>query len=143
MMQLGEGELLLEDEEVSSRVQRQAAIETQPNPNPALDYLCQLDGNLGDATATRVSLRYVPGKLVMNTEALGLYLCNVDPGGGQSLEALAAVILDDLNNELVPRWIQVILIADDHSLDRGHRVLLEDRQPKWDNPTLLSRIIGF
>ena len=143
MIDLGEEELLLEDEQTSSRVQRQAAIETQPNPNPALDYLCHLDGNLGDATATKVSLRYVPGKLVLNTEALGIYLCNVEPDGNLSLEALAALILDDLNNELVPRWIQVVLIADDHSLDRGHRVLLEDRQPKWDNPTLLSRISGF
>lgn len=143
MIELGEEELLLEDEQVSNRVQRQTAIETQPNPNPALDYLCHLDGRLGEAATISISLRYVPGKLVMDTEALGIYLCNVDLEENQSLEALAALILDDLNNELVPRWIQVILIADDRGLDRGHRVLLEDRQPKWDNPTLLSRISGF
>ena len=143
MINLGEDELLLDSEELNDRVLRQASIETQPNPNPGLDYLCHLEGNLGEASTTRVSLRYVPGKLVLDTEALGLYLCSVEPQERQSLEALAALLLDDLNNELVPRWIQVILYADDHSLDRGHRVLLEDRQPKWDNPTLLARISGF
>ena len=44
---------------------------------------------------------------------------------------LAACILDDLNNELVPRWVRVRLTS---TLDQGTtqaELVMEDRQPNW------------
>ena len=52
------------------------------------------------------------------------------------------MILDDVNNEVVPRWVQVTVTApgDRAAGVDGHGVMLEDRQPRWDNPALLSRL---
>ncbi|MCH8835488.1 MAG: hypothetical protein IH925_06035, partial [Proteobacteria bacterium] len=51
-------------------------------------------------------------------------------------------ILDDINNEVVARWVQVALSVPNGALPGvgNHGVMLEDRQPKWDNAALLSRL---
>ena len=43
------------------------------------------------------------------------------------------MVLDDLNSELVPRWIQVLVLTHEEG-----EVLVEDRQPDWDNASLLA-----
>ena len=137
-----DGELLLDRETLDQRIKRQSTLETAPNPNPGIDYICQLSVKAVDDYAT-VSLYYVPDKLLLTTEAFEIYLHGFDSAELNSLEELALGILDDLNNELVARWIQVRVEADAKGLDRGHRVMVEDRQPKWDNPFLLSRLSSF
>ena len=60
----------------------------------------------------------------------------------KTLEAVAVAVLDDVNNEVVPRWVQVAVSyenADAGERER-HAVLIEDRQPGWDNPSLLARL---
>ena len=55
---------------------------------------------------------------------------------------LSSNILNDVNNELVTRWLQLSISAPNqvhHGIDR-HEVMLEDRQPNWDNVGLLSRL---
>jgi 7-cyano-7-deazaguanine reductase len=46
-------------------------------------------------------------------------------------------VLDDLNNELVPRWVELTVERD---APLPHRVVIEDRQPNWDNPQLMARL---
>ncbi len=53
-----------------------------------------------------------------------------------ALETLAALVADDLANELVPKWLRVTFTQDTHGAPR-HSVVVEDRQPGWDHPTLL------
>ena len=48
-------------------------------------------------------------------------------------------MLDDVNNELIPRWAQVELTAGPGDAGDCHGVIIEDRQPGWDNPALLAR----
>lgn len=131
------------DDQNAERLSRQAAIETLPNPNTALDYLSRQDSEIGGTSTIKVRLCYVPGKLVISSEAFGQYLHSINVSGDLPLEGLAHIILDDLNNELVPRWIQILLIANDHGLDRGHKILIEDREPNWNNPNLLGRVAPF
>lgn len=125
---------------VKSRLERQSRIETITNPLPRVDYLSKVIGTARAAKA-EVELRYVPDKLLLQEEAFGLYLESLPKP--DSLESLAAMVLDDLNNELVPRFQQIRVTADPDCLDAGHAVLIEDRRPRWDNPALLARLPGF
>jgi 7-cyano-7-deazaguanine reductase len=101
---------------------------------------------LGDGRPVAVELRYVPDRLILRPVALGRYLEAMGGESWESLEALATAVLEDLNNETVARWLQVELRltaggkAGEEGALADHAVLLEERQPKWDNPTLLSRL---
>lgn len=102
-----------------------------PSPDPRHDYLVGLEGMVGDAAVT---LRYVPDRLTATAESTAGYLValaaeTVDA----SVEALALTVLDDFNNELVPRWIEVSVRRDQ---PLRHWARVEDRQPGWDNPLI-------
>jgi len=132
----------------SERVRRQSCIETAPNPEFHGDYLCLLSGTLGQhggaGQSAAVTLRYVPDKWLIKPAVFTAYLSQVPATEDRLLEETAHLILDDLNNQLVARWVQILL--DVPSPDGGppaHRVLLEDRQPQWDNPSLLARVRQF
>ncbi|MCZ6466802.1 MAG: hypothetical protein O6829_05960, partial [Alphaproteobacteria bacterium] len=94
------------------------------------------------AQRTTVGVRYVPDKLIIDPAAFGRYLGALGTLPWESLETVAVTILDDINNEIVARWVQVALSAPNgaHPGLDNHGVMLEDRQPKWDNPALLSRL---
>ncbi|MCP5369029.1 MAG: hypothetical protein H6907_12795 [Hyphomicrobiales bacterium] len=115
---------------------RRAALVTRPNPDRRHDYLVTLRGSLGTGAGLR--LRYVPDKLVIEAPSLNAYLLRLADMDWKGLEHLAVCVLEDVNNETVARWIQVEVTMGDGLA--GHSVLLEDRQPKWDNPALLARL---
>ncbi|MDW3208025.1 MAG: hypothetical protein R8L07_21015 [Alphaproteobacteria bacterium] len=134
-------EALAQDAEiVRARLERQSNVETVRNPLPRVDYLCKVIGMTVDGGAS-LQLRYVPDKLLLQEDAFGVYLAALPDA--ESLESLAAMVLDDLNNELVPRFLQIRVAASEDGLDSGHAVLMEDRRPRWDNPALLSRLPSF
>lgn len=102
-----------------------------------------LDGeSTQDAVGTvHVRLRYIPDKQIFNAEAFDAYMGALADLTWTSLEASAADILDDVNNEIVPRWVQVtVSVQSSLNSTSVHMVMVEDRQPKWDNPALLARI---
>jgi 7-cyano-7-deazaguanine reductase len=126
------------------RQARRSLIATEPNPGSRLDYVVSLDGHMAPPEGPRVavSLRYVPDRLVAAPPSFGRYLEALAGLAWPGLEAIAVTVLDDLNNELVPRWLQVTVEAAEGAhpgIDR-HGVMLEERQPRWDNPVLLSRL---
>lgn len=122
--------------EEAARLTRRRLLDTVPNPNRKLDYLTSLCDALLDGSLV-VTLTYVPGKLLIRSEAFAAYLAAFPAPA--SLEALAIELLDDINNEVVPRWVEVRL-EQAAPTGSGHRVIIEDREPKWDNPALLSRL---
>jgi 7-cyano-7-deazaguanine reductase len=119
---------------------RRALLETEANPHEGLDYLVALSAAvvLPGSPAVTLRLRYVPDRRLLTTESFNRYLGALAAEQAPTLEGLAATFLDDANNELVPRWVQVSAsLAQDAR--PTHAVLLEDRQPHWDNPALLAR----
>ncbi len=117
---------------------RHEFLTTTPNPGTRLDYVVSLEGTLG--TRLSLVLRYVPDKVVLADGAFTAYLGQFAPAEDDRLEALGVTILEDINNEVVPRWVQVSITKGDGAAHEQHGVLLEDRQPRWDNPSLLSRL---
>ena len=106
------------------------------NPNPALDYLIMID-DCAPKTDWSIALRYVPDKLIVEPDAIARYVERLVTQGDAGAEKIALAILEDLNNETVPRWIEV---ACAHRGTPQHRVLIGDRQPNWENSGLLARL---
>jgi len=115
---------------------RREHLETGDNLNSKIDYIVTLSGTM--AGTYQVNIRYIPDLAILNPASLKTYLTKLAAMEWDRLEAVGLTILNDLNNELVPRWVQVTVSG--NSADMAHRVTLEDRQPRWDNPKLLSRI---
>ncbi len=124
---------------------RRALLHAAPRPgSQALDYVISLGGGVSHAVhpaPLSVLLRYVPDKRIVEPPSFMAYLKALDEAPLASVEAVGVAILEDVSNEVVPRWLQVLVSAE--SDDPQYTVLLEDRQPKWDNPALLSRLKRF
>ena len=115
---------------------------TIPNPSREIDCLVLLDGTMrprGAAAPLGLTLRYIPDRLIIEPDKWQGYLAALSTQNMPALEALAVRVLSDANNEIVPRWLSVV-VSDSSS---SHKVIVEDRQPKWDNPDLLRRVPGI
>lgn len=124
---------------------RRAPLATAASPGSSrLDYVVSLTGRVAHAAypaPLAIVLRYVPDRWTLDPASFARYLDALDDAGLATLEAVGVAILEDVNNEVVPRWIQVAAATGDEDEPAGRLgVLLEDRQPKWDNPALLSRL---
>ena len=110
---------------------RRECLTITANPDARHDYLVVLSGEPQPGTV--LELRYVPDRWVIDPAGFAAYLSQLAgfPGG---LEALALAVLDDVGNEAVPRWTEV------RTERIAHRVVVEDRQPMWDNPHLFARM---
>lgn len=127
-----------QNDQDARRVARQEAVVTGNNPDPARDIVCHLSADVPKGFF-RVRLRYVPDRLTLSMKAFDNYLTYLSDTPS-SPEELAIVILDDMNNALVPRWVQIVVEGVDNGGAGRQRVLVQDRRPKWDNPALLSRL---
>ena len=131
--------------DTATRIARQSSLDPAPNPAPQLDYLCRLTGALTNGGGTlEISVAYVPDRGVLTELGFAAYLATL-ADAPETMEALAVIVTDDLNNELVPRWVQVRIrrLTDQEESPIGASVLVEDRQPNWSNPELLNRMRGF
>ncbi|MGE4219099.1 MAG: hypothetical protein AB7G39_06600 [Alphaproteobacteria bacterium] len=133
--------VLLTEEAPETRRQRRALLVTGPNParrpGDALDYLIAYEACL-DAAGAVLRLSYAPGKLILVPDALEGYIATLNPA--LPAEALAHVVLGDINDELVPRWVQIVIERPAKGPSGlRQRVLVEDREPHWDDPALLAR----
>ncbi len=120
-------------------LQRRGHLAVSPNPDPAKEYVATLEGRMS-AGEIDVALRYVPDRDILDPASFAAYLDVLGGMAWDSLEKTAVTIIDDVNNEVVPRWARVVLSIKEDGAVGGHSVLLEDRQPKWDNPALISRL---
>ncbi len=106
------------------------------NPNAALNYLISID-DCAPKTDWSIALRYVPDKLIVEPGSLIRYAERLAAQNDWEAEGFALAILDDLNNETVPRWVE---IACANRQTPKHRVLVVDRQPNWEDSGLLARL---
>ncbi len=111
---------------------RRDRLSPDANPDQAIDYLVSFRGVL--PAATTITVCYVPDKLILGEAAFDAYLAALGDQHWHSPEALAVATLGDFNNELVPRWVGVIVERE------RHEVVVEDRQPRWNNAALLARL---
>ncbi len=127
----------------SKRLKRRALLSTQNNPDPDRDYLVHLELTFelsrSDLPSVRLQLHYVPDRLVLLPDSLNNYFKALAGTNWETMESLGAELITDLANELVPRWIQVELTHMRQGVGE-HRVVLDDRQPGWDNPIFLGRL---
>jgi 7-cyano-7-deazaguanine reductase len=117
--------------------ERRSLLQTHDNPNRVLDYLITLEA-LCPGESRRLSLRYIPDRLIIDRGSFPGYvmaLCAEE----RPIETLASDLLEDINNELVARWVQVIIFEESEE-ENLHSVVMEDRQPQWNNSQILSRI---
>lgn len=131
------------DERERALLERRNRLVGERNPGRRHDYVVTLTGALAPAgldAPLRVILRYVPDRLVLAPAAFAAWLDALGDGDWEGVEALAVAMVEDLNSELIPRWMRVSLVAEGGEGDPGYRVDVEDRQPNWDNPSLLARI---
>lgn len=122
---------------------RRGHLTLAPNPNQRHDYVVTLSGALhlpALAPTLSATLHYVPDRNVLAAGAFAAYLDALTAFSWATLEELAATTLDDLNNELIPRWVHIRLIADGDASGHRHCVDLEDRQPNWENLAMLARL---
>lgn len=127
--------------------ERRQHLKTRPNPDTRLDYVAGLQGTVqafGLGPATQVSIHYVPDRAIVEPAAFGRYLETLTAAEWGSLEELATAILGDFADALVARWMRVVATSPEGAYPGvgAHEVTIEDRQPGWDNPALLSRLPG-
>ena len=121
-------------------LERRRRLATTANPGQRQDYVVRLNGVAPGGASTLVTISYVPDRLVLPATAFEAYLGALDATPWSTLEALALAILADVNNELIPRWAQVRAAVAGSVEGGGHSVIVEDRQPGWDNPLILERL---
>jgi 7-cyano-7-deazaguanine reductase len=129
--------------------QRRDALQTTPNTSQGLDYISVLSAS-AQAGAPEIIIKYVPDKLIIATECIGAYVAALRDAPAAPLEQVALDILGDINNEVVPRWCQIVVREKDAGTNaryiikdagtNARYIIVEDRQPNWNNATLLSRI---
>lgn len=103
------------------------------NPRTSLDYIVALTGKLESAHQS-IRLRYVPDKLLIDSASFAAYLAFLDGDGPAAPEHVALTLLDEMNNEIVPRWVQIAVTGGSET------VIVEDRQPNWENSDILDRL---
>ncbi len=119
--------------------QRRACLTTVANPSPERDRITILSGELPTTGRVglgpiHVDLRYIADRDVIAAAALATYFEVAAQEPCETLEEYADMVLNDLNNELVPRWIWLRLQSG------GHQVIQQDQQPAWDNHGLLATV---
>jgi len=117
--------------------ERRQLLAPQPSHETDHEIVVRLERTVtfaNDQDAAQVRIMYVPDRLVLPGESLQNYFDAVAKADLGSLENLAIEMLDDFNNEIVPRWVQIDIFL------KGSQITTTDRQPGWDNPDLLSRI---
>lgn len=123
------------------QTQRRALFDTLPNPNRALDYIITLKATNLDGSIN-IQVRYVPDRLILAAHSFSSYISLLLDGATQPIEQSATTLIEDIHDELVTRWINVSLEQDKKDSTQ-HSVVMEERQPQWDNPQLLQRLKSF
>ncbi len=114
---------------------RRALLSTEPAPQPRHDAIVNLSGNIGDVT---VRLRYVPDRDLLTPQGFATYLTALSPTGNGPLEITAQTILEDINDQVIPCWLEVLTSSETGDIKQDVRI--EDRQPKWQDRGLLDRL---
>ncbi|MDG2032571.1 MAG: hypothetical protein P8J29_01415 [Rhodospirillales bacterium] len=125
---------------------RRALLTCNSNPNEMSDYLVSLGGRLTMEYHGTFDIRvtYIPDSFILNVTSLHSYLTALGNSPEMTPERSGKTLLEDANNELVPRWIRVTLIGRPEVETTGsYRCLFQDCQPNWSNPALTAVVVEF
>lgn len=120
---------------------RRELLAVRPNPRSGLDFLSRLSCRFeatGFAQGLESTLTYVPDRDLLVSDSWPAYLARAGALGWSGLEDLGQAVLGDVTSELMPRWLQLRLTWPGSAV--GHTVILEERQPRWDNRHLMPRL---
>lgn len=125
---------------------RRKALVIRDNPRTDRDYIVSVHKVLtrqqeADAAAEiTCQIRYVPDRHICDTSQLEEYFILLAREAFDGAEELANAIADDFCNEVIPRWLSVGVTWSPGEAQSGPlaSVHVEDRQPHWDNPSLLG-----
>lgn len=129
--------------------ERRRRLQVRDNTGPGTDYVVTLNGVMmirGLADAIRFRIRYVPDKFTLDPASLDDYAAEIRGQEWSSFEEASLALFEDFNNEIVPRWIEVLAETTRLGSVRGaaaenqHSALFTDSQPDWRNPGLLDRL---
>lgn len=109
--------------------ERRAALALTVNPRRTLDLAVEQRLTL---PGTGILLRYVPDQHLLEPAACGGYVGQLGATDWPNLSALACAVFEDINSELVPRWLALLAARGDE------RVVLQETRPNWSNPDLLA-----
>ena len=120
---------------------RRQLLITQPNPDASIDYLVSLGGqiNRSESKSITIQIYYVPDQVILDETSLSTYLKSIGAEVFPSSEHAGIMVLNDFNNELIPRWLQITL-SQPFNIDgyaQIHEIRYQDRQPNWRNSPLL------
>ena len=124
--------------------ERRAILTSSPNPDKSLDYISVLSGQFSpqpENAVHDVRLRYVPGNYILHPAAWQQYLTTLGTMSWDSMEKLAVTMVGDTNDHLVPRWIEISLTSNRAGTDM--QVIIDDREPGWNNENILARLDSF
>ncbi|NQY82224.1 MAG: hypothetical protein HRT36_04195 [Alphaproteobacteria bacterium] len=120
---------------MDERVARQEAINIVATTPLRPEALLRTEGRYNASHEVRI--RYVPDRYRLPEGSFQNYLLTLPDTVWHDISESAFVIMDDLSNQLVPKWIQVMVQT------ATDAALVEDRQPQWQNAALLSRQVIF
>lgn len=114
---------------------RRDLLKTTPAPQPRHDAVVIMENACMSA---RLRLRYVPDRDVLTPEGLATYVDALAKATFASLEETAQTILEDINDQVIPSWLEITLRRS--AGEMHHEVRIEDRQPGWNDRGLLDRL---
>ena len=116
-------------------------LSTFPNRHRNKDYSISLiQGITLKQKSFLFGLRYIPDKLLLCHDSLAAYLEQVLSRDPDTAEALANDILEDIVDQIIPRWVEVILKQHENSLGQDIVITVAESQPNWRNDDLLKRL---
>ncbi|CAK0777036.1 MLTR_LBD domain-containing protein [Azospirillaceae bacterium] len=134
---------------MASVLERRARLD--PRPNPGIQFDCLVFWQTQVPPQTALLIYYVPDRLISTPPAFEAYFQSLATETWDVAETLATTVLDDINNELIPRWARVVTRSPSPEATPFPAtcktalqcVMIEDQQPGWRNPDLLSRLAPF
>ena len=114
---------------------RRALLQTAAAPQPRHDAVVILEN---DGLGAVLRLRYVPDRDVLVPDSLVQYVRTLAEMTFNSFEETAQTILEDINDQVIPSWVEVTLRQTRDGMH--HEVRIEDRQPGWHDRGLLDRL---
>ncbi|MCC3862216.1 hypothetical protein [Pseudemcibacter aquimaris] len=98
-------------------------VQTYTNPDPRKKWVIKV----AVQNPVSISLKFIPDKFMASHEDLQNCIMSIVNKGYDTPEDLVLSIMEAINNELIPDWLEVIYEKD------GLTIQAEDRQPGKEN----------
>ena len=89
--------------------------------------------------ARQLSIRFIPDLLILDQDALKNYLDSLHIVKANTIEEVTLNILDDITDQLIPRWIELTVWTKDCNRNIT-TISIEESQPNWKNTGILDRL---